>query len=76
MKIKTWEDAQSKLFEVIQSEDIGDFIYECAKEFQRRCIDIVESNSDLENDDSEFWYDEVEKESMDMIYDKIKKEFE
>lgn len=69
--------AQKLMFELLDKVDMGDKIYELAQDIFQGCINVVETNSTIKGveeylDSGEEWYDEIQEEFYQKVYDKVK----
>lgn len=72
----TIEQAEWKLFDMLNAELMGDRIYEFAQELFYRYINVIETGNKIETDvlgRDEEWYDEVHDEFFQAVYDRINK---
>ena len=76
------QNAQDKLFKLLESIDmgdaVGDAVYEMAQSIFQKCIDDVESNGMVVDNDGndydsgEAWYDDVQKDFFECVYEKLR----
>ena len=73
----TIEEAEQKMFDLLNAEDMGDRIYEFAQELFQRYINVIESGNTITNKDVldryEEWYDGVQEEFYQAVYDRATK---
>ena len=73
------QNAQDKLFKLLERIDMGDAVYEMAQSIFQKCIDDVESNGMVVDNDGndydsgEAWYDDVQEDFFECVYEKLKK---
>jgi hypothetical protein len=68
------EQAENKMFELLAKEDMGDRIYEFAQDIFQSCINVVETNSEIDDrdlDSTEEWYDEIQDDFYQSVYEKM-----
>ena len=73
----TIEEAREDLFSQLRCESIGDRIYEFAQELFQRYINLIECADEVTGldvlDSGEEWYDGVQEEFYQAVYDRATK---
>lgn len=72
----TVEQAEQKMFDMLNAEQMGDRIYEFAQELYQRYINVIETGNKINTDvldRYEEWYDGVHDEFFQAVYDRINK---
>lgn len=75
-KVKiTIEQAQKCMFELLKKADLGDRVYEFAQNVFQGFINFIETGAEIKDkeklDSGEAWYDEIQEEFYQAVYDKL-----
>ena len=76
-------EAQSMLLGSLDKENFGDRVYEFAQDLFQSGINVIESNNEIrdidgnladsEHSNEDMWYDDVQEEFFQKVYDKLTK---
>ena len=67
------EEAREKLLSSLDKEDFGDRVYEFAQNLFQNGINVIETKNAISDDDPHddvMWYDDVQEEFYQKVYDK------
>lgn len=71
----TIEQAQYCMFDRLKKADLGDRVYEFAQNIFQRFINFIETGAEIKDkerlDSGEAWYDEIQEEFYQAVYDKL-----
>lgn len=71
----TIDEARSKMFTLLGKKSMGDAVYELAQDIFQSCINVIETNNEVIDNDvldrDEEWYDEIQDEFYQQVYNKL-----